>query len=203
MADILAFGPWNIWGRLRDRYERRAQAGGPYRLLALDGGGIRGLITLPVLIELERLLRAAHGGKPGFRLCDFFDCIGGTSTGAIMAAGDLLTFYKEFGPEVFRTRSWYERWKSLYDNGPLETKLKAFVNGQKIPLAIDLGRRFLYARYNADLTLEGLAKLKLGDVEASQVCGLDSTDAIDDLIRVGKALAEQVSLDHLRPFLPS
>ena len=81
MTDMLAFGPWDLWGPLRDRYERRAQAGGPYRLLALDGGGIRGLITLPVLGELERLLRDAHGGAATFRLCDFFDCIGGTSTG--------------------------------------------------------------------------------------------------------------------------
>ena len=38
---------WDVWGPLRDRYWRRAAAGGPHRVLALDGGGIRGLITLP------------------------------------------------------------------------------------------------------------------------------------------------------------
>ena len=50
------FGKWELWGPLRARYEARAKAGGPYRLLALDGGGIRGLITLEVLVRLEHLL---------------------------------------------------------------------------------------------------------------------------------------------------
>lgn len=126
-------GDWSLWGSLRERYERRATAGGPYRLLALDGGGIRGLITLEVLVRLEKLLAEAYN-DPGFRLSDFFDYIGGTSTGAIIATGlargmsatELLGFYKEFGNEVFRKRNLFERWKSLYGNGPLEKKLREF-----------------------------------------------------------------------------
>ena len=35
---------------------------GPRKLLALDGGGIRGLITVEVLAEIERLLREESGG---------------------------------------------------------------------------------------------------------------------------------------------
>ena len=126
-------GNWELWGPLRERYEARAKAGGPYRLLALDGGGIRGLITLVVLVRLEELLAKAWN-DPDFRLCQFFDCIGGTSTGSIIATGlargmsakELLTFYQEFGNAVFTKRNLFERWKSLYGNGPLELKLREF-----------------------------------------------------------------------------
>ena len=133
MANESNVGKWDLWGPLRERYESRAKAGGPYRLLALDGGGIRGLITLAVLVRLEELLARALRDDD-FRLCKFFDCIGGTSTGAIIATGlargmsarELLAFYKDFGREVFVKRNLFERWKSLYGNGPLETKLREF-----------------------------------------------------------------------------
>ena len=53
------------------------------KLLALDGGGIRGLITVEVLAEIEDQLRRDRGD--GFRLADEFDYVAGTSTGAIIA----------------------------------------------------------------------------------------------------------------------
>jgi len=59
----------------------------PKRILALDGGGIRGLLTAGLLQRIEDLLRARAGGNPDFRLSDYFDLIGGTSTGSIIAAG--------------------------------------------------------------------------------------------------------------------
>lgn len=59
----------------------------PKRILALDGGGIRGLLTAGMLCRLEDVLRARAGGDPAFRLSDYFDLIGGTSTGSIIAAG--------------------------------------------------------------------------------------------------------------------
>src|SRR5262245_3221994 len=133
MLENTKVGDWTLWGKLRPRYEARAKAGGPYRLLALDGGGIRGLITLEVLVRMEELLGKAFN-DPGFRLSKFFDCIGGTSTGAIIATGlargmtarELLAFYKDFATDVFRKRSLFERWKTLYQNGPLEKKLREF-----------------------------------------------------------------------------
>src|SRR5271154_4340103 len=57
----------------------------PKRILALDGGGIRGILTLQFLQALETSVRARFGEKT--RLCDYFDLIGGTSTGSIIAAG--------------------------------------------------------------------------------------------------------------------
>ena len=54
----------------------------PYKLLALDGGGIRGVITLEVLREMEAVLQKAHGRDDRFVLADYFDYLAGTSTGA-------------------------------------------------------------------------------------------------------------------------
>jgi predicted acylesterase/phospholipase RssA len=58
---------------------------GPRKLLALDGGGIRGLISIEILAKMEELL---GGGDPKFRLSHYFDYIAGTSTGAVI--GTLL-----------------------------------------------------------------------------------------------------------------
>ena len=70
------------WGHLEKRFGEKAKEN-PRKLLALDGGGIRGVLTLQVLIRMEELLREKSGQGEGFRLCNFFDYIGGTSTGAI------------------------------------------------------------------------------------------------------------------------
>ncbi|XP_006461642.1 hypothetical protein AGABI2DRAFT_151295 [Agaricus bisporus var. bisporus H97] len=69
--------------------------GPPLRLLALDGGGIRGLSELLILKEVMHKLmfeenekRKKDGEKPLSALpkpCDYFDLIGGTSTGGIIA----------------------------------------------------------------------------------------------------------------------
>lgn len=72
--------------RYRTFAEHLDPAVGPKRILTLDGGGLRGVLTLGMLREIETLLRARHGGDPAFRLCDYFDLIAGTSTGAIIAA---------------------------------------------------------------------------------------------------------------------
>ena len=53
-------------------------ADNPCRVLSLDGGGAKGFYTLGVLKEIEALV--------GMRLCEKFDLIYGTSTGAIIAA---------------------------------------------------------------------------------------------------------------------
>jgi uncharacterized protein len=133
---------WQPWGRLADRYKTAS----PRRMLALDGGGIRGLMSLQVLARMESLLANHYhpgdaAGQEAFRLCQFFDYIGGTSTGAIIAAGlargmsvrDIETFYRDFGREAFAKRSLFTRWKSLYEDGPLALKLQqAFAVGGKL-----------------------------------------------------------------------
>jgi hypothetical protein len=84
---------------------------GPKRILALDGGGIRGILTLGYLAEIEKILRERFGGDTDFRLCDYFDLIGGTSTGSIIAAGlalgfsvqELQSLYRTLGATVFKS----------------------------------------------------------------------------------------------------
>jgi hypothetical protein len=46
---------------------------GPRKLLALDGGGIHGLISIEILARIEALLRAAMGRDDRFVLADYFD----------------------------------------------------------------------------------------------------------------------------------
>lgn len=53
-----------------------------FRILSIDGGGIRGIIPAQILVELERKLQAE--GDPEARIADYFDLIAGTSTGGIL-----------------------------------------------------------------------------------------------------------------------
>lgn len=77
----------------------------PCRILALDGGGAKGFYTLGVLNQLEAQL----GKGP---LCERFDLIFGTSTGAIIAAllglgksvADIHTLYKAHVPHLMALR---------------------------------------------------------------------------------------------------
>lgn len=119
------------WGHLEKRFGEKTQ-GTPRKLLALDGGGIRGVLTLQVLIRMEEILRERSGQGERFRLCNFFDYIGGTSTGAIIAAGlaigmsaqELSDFYIATGPKMFEKAFILERLRNLYKKEPLTEELK-------------------------------------------------------------------------------
>ncbi|EGR4214300.1 patatin [Vibrio cholerae] len=56
------------------------------RILTLNGGGVRGLFTISVLAELERILEETNGEKD-VKIGDYFDLIAGTSIGGILALG--------------------------------------------------------------------------------------------------------------------
>ncbi len=83
---------------------------GPKRILALDGGGIRGILTLEYLAVLEAMIRRRFKDQ-SLLLCDYFDLIGGTSTGSIIAAGlacgmtvdALKQLYTGIGSTVFQS----------------------------------------------------------------------------------------------------
>jgi uncharacterized protein len=93
----------------RSLFEHLSPDTGAKRVLALDGGGVKGVLTLGLLKPLESELRRRAGGDSGFRLSDYYDLIGGTSTGAIIASGlalglsvdELIELYMRLGPEVF------------------------------------------------------------------------------------------------------
>lgn len=72
-----------------------------FRILSLDGGGIKGAFAASVLTEIEREV-----GQP---LGEYFDLIAGTSTGGILALGlafriparEIRDFYRNMGPDIF------------------------------------------------------------------------------------------------------
>jgi hypothetical protein len=86
---------------------------GVVRILSLDGGGIRGLLSAQVLVQLAKAL-----GRSGQEFAETFHMIAGTSTGGIMAAGlcapgqkkhrpsDLVSLYRDQGPKIF-DKSWF------------------------------------------------------------------------------------------------
>lgn len=94
-------------------------AGRRYRILALDGGGVRGVITAVWLARLEELV-----GVPLHRC---FDLIAGTSTGSILACGiakgvparEIVDMYLEHGREVFpgTARRLWSRLGRVWDEG--------------------------------------------------------------------------------------
>jgi len=89
----------------------RLKGNGPKRILALDGGGIRGALALGYLTKLEKLIQDRHA-NPNLRLSDYFDLIGGTSTGSIIATGlalgmsveEIRALYFQLGDKVFGKR---------------------------------------------------------------------------------------------------
>jgi len=104
----------------------------PKKILALDGGGIRGMMTVEVLKEIEDLLRETTGGDEKFVLADFFDYISGTSTGAIIAAAlslgwsvdKIRNFYIKSGEQMFDKASLLKRFKYQYEDKELKKMLK-------------------------------------------------------------------------------
>jgi patatin-like phospholipase/acyl hydrolase len=72
-----------------------------FRILSLDGGGIKGAFTASVLAAIEDEIQEPIG--------EYFDLIAGTSTGGILALGlgfripakEILKFYREEGPKIF------------------------------------------------------------------------------------------------------
>jgi patatin-like phospholipase/acyl hydrolase len=123
----------------------------PKRILALDGGGIRGALTLGYLQRIEDILRKQHGDEKSFRLSQYFDLIGGTSTGSIIAAclaigmsvNEIKTMYMNLGEKIFAKK--YKWWKifeiddlvrASYNSKPLEEELQN-VFGSDTTLASD------------------------------------------------------------------
>jgi len=102
----------------------------PKKILSLDGGGIRGVITIEILIKIEQLLRT-HYQDEQLVLADYFDFIAGTSTGAIIGTGlslgmsmqNVRQFYMQSGKDMFDRASWLTRIGSLFGHKYNDRKL--------------------------------------------------------------------------------
>jgi uncharacterized protein len=125
--------------KIRTRDEHFLNDGSPKRILALDGGGLRGILTLSYLAEIESILSERHGGEKKFRLSHYFDLIAGTSTGAIIAAAlargmsvsDIAKKYLDLGQRVFQ-KSWLRQGfvRAFYDEAGLIEELKQVYGAQ-------------------------------------------------------------------------
>jgi predicted acylesterase/phospholipase RssA len=116
-----------------------------FRILSLDGGGVRGLFTVIVLEVLMEEIRILTKHDDDIRPCDFFDLIGGTSTGGLLAVMlsrlrmDLISCkkqYRELSKTIFQKQGWsypfktaVDAWlgRAWYPAEPLEASIKAVV----------------------------------------------------------------------------
>lgn len=124
-----------------------------FKILSLDGGGIRGVLSAKILEQIETTLE-----KKGKKLHEYFDLIAGTSTGSILAAGivckmnaqELINVYQEEGENIFlkgvrRQRNW------------LGLRLTQLLGGQA-----------LYPHERGDQGLAQVLKRKLIDKESEK-----------------------------------
>ncbi|MCA1652713.1 MAG: patatin-like phospholipase family protein [Sphingomicrobium sp.] len=155
----------------------------PFRILCIDGGGIRGLIPAIWLCKLEERL-----AKRNTSLSRSFNLICGTSTGSIVAAAvatntDLkrvIDLFRAEGPKIFK-RSWKPGrglLTSRYGAENLEAALKAVLGNTRlrdiprhthlcIP-AYDIGNRrtFFFQSYDPDTSGNELWKACLASSSA-------------------------------------
>lgn len=130
---------------LRDRH---LFGPGAKRLLSLDGGGVRGALSVAFLEQIEALLDEHTGRR--VLLGDWFDLIGGTSTGAIIGgalalgyrASEIKDFYVRLAPNVFR-RSWRRVpiVQAKFDAGALRNEIDGIV-GKRLLGSPDLRTGF-------------------------------------------------------------
>ncbi len=119
-----------------------------FRILSIDGGGIKGVFPAAFLTHIEGTL----GGAP---ISSFFDLIAGTSTGGIIAlalglglsAAEVLEFYERYGPAIFPPRSpWWVLGPAKYEAGPLKQALEETFGSKRLG---DSNRRLLIPSFNA------------------------------------------------------
>jgi len=118
------------------------------KILAIDGGGIKGVFSASFLAEVEE--------KCAGHIFDYFDMIAGTSTGAIIAAAlsigvparEILNLYVEKGKEIFPHNSRVFRlFGGKYSNESLKKILKEVFGIKKFR---DCGTRLLIPAFDLE-----------------------------------------------------
>ncbi len=117
--------------RATNRDEHLDPRTGPKRILAVDGGGVRNILSLGVLESIERALQKRHNDSE-LRLCDYFDLMAGTSTGAVIAAllatgrsvTETIDWFRSLAPSIFGRLWTPPLFRPKHDPGPLCTALK-------------------------------------------------------------------------------
>ncbi|HAZ49096.1 MAG TPA: patatin [Cyanobacteria bacterium UBA11369] len=141
----------------------------PFRILSLDGGGIRGAISAAILSEVEKMI-----GSP---LNQYFDLIAGTSTGSILAAAiakgltseNILQLYRNKGQRIFP-------YSSLISLERLKVIMQYGVSAPKFS-----------ARGLIQVLQEELGETKLSEIDKSPRLLITAYDTIDRQFLVFKS----------------
>lgn len=116
------------------------------KVLSIDGGGMKGIVSAIVLKHLEEKLKI-YSGNENARIADYFDLIAGTSTGAILAAlylypteqgeskytaQEILDLYLIHGKEIFKRNFLFPLFGAKYKNKPLKKLLDDYFGSTTI-----------------------------------------------------------------------
>jgi patatin-like phospholipase/acyl hydrolase len=101
------------------------------KILTIDGGGIRGILALGMLEQIEQQLRQATNNSE-LLLSDYFDYVSGTSTGAILATAissgmsiaEIRPFYLECSQQIFKKAAISKRLYYKYQSEEITKILK-------------------------------------------------------------------------------
>src|SRR5262249_8510687 len=115
----------------------------PFRILSLDGGGIKGAFAASALATFERVT--------GRRFVEHFDLITGTWAGGIIAIGramrataeEICRFYEHEGAKIFPKREGIQKWlgqvkdifRPRFSNEALRAALQGVVGDQPLQAA--------------------------------------------------------------------
>src|SRR5262245_25881277 len=122
-----------------------------YRILSLDGGGIRGVFTAALLERLE--------GETGFNFNEQVDLFAGTSTGGILALGlasgmtpqKCKELYQSLGQEIFTPSplgKLDDFFFAKYSNVKLRHRLEAVFRDQGVETLGDLPKKVLIPTFD-------------------------------------------------------
>ncbi|RDW59053.1 hypothetical protein BP5796_11977 [Coleophoma crateriformis] len=110
----------------------------PVCLLSLDGGGIKGISELLILQHIMTAVRDELELEEEPRPCDYFDLVGGTSTGGLIAimlvrlrmtASEALRQYFKLGRKIFSKKNTKRKGKEgAFKATTLETSIKEVVS---------------------------------------------------------------------------
>lgn len=129
---------------MSEKIKARIEQPGPKRILALSGGGTRGIITIAFLEEIEKILKERSNKGDDFRLSDYYDLISGTSVGSMLASMLALGYtvaevrekFEDWAPKIFR-KPWYRiaGYSPKFDARQLSGRIKYVL--QDLPLETD------------------------------------------------------------------